>query len=232
MTAVKRSSFVITGTDTGVGKTVLACLWTRYWREIGVHGAALKPVCSGDRADARLLHAASGGLLALAEINPWHFRAPLAPLAAARFEKRKLRLAQVIAHLRRVQTRFPSILVEGAGGLLSPLGEDFDSRDLIISLKAIPIVVCPNRLGAINQVLLVLTALPRRFSRHARVVLMSPKHADPASRGNLQFLAERLGATRVHVLPWLQFPDRPDRALADPRVCKLLSSLVSPGGVA
>lgn len=228
---MKRSIVVITGTDTGAGKTVLACLLTRYLRDAGVSVAALKPVCSGDRKDARLLHAASGGALALAEINPWHFRAPLAPLLAARREKRRLKWAEVLAHVRRIGKRFQMVVVEGAGGLLSPLGEKFDTCDLILALRATPIVVCPNRLGAINQSLLVLAALPRSFSRQAQVVLMSPERTDSASRSNPQFLAGKLAAARVHLLPWLECPDQPGRALANPPVRRIIRSLLEYSGI-
>src|SRR5216117_143726 len=137
----------ITGTDTGVGKTVLTSLLARHLRERGAAVAALKPICSGGRADARALHSSLDGALTLDEINPWYFRDPLAPLLAARREHRRVDLANVLAHVRSVQRRFDVVLVEGAGGLLSPLGEDFNSRDLMIALRAIPIVVCSNRLG-------------------------------------------------------------------------------------
>ena len=73
----------ITGTDTGVGKTVFAALSTVYLRQNGFRVAALKPLCSGGRDDARVLHAAAGKVLSLDEVNPWYFRAPLAPLLAA-----------------------------------------------------------------------------------------------------------------------------------------------------
>ena len=172
---MKRTTLFVTGTDTGVGKTVLTALLTRHLRERGVNAVALKPVCSGDRADARALHAASAGALTLDEINPWHFRAPIAPLLAARRERKQVALADVLAHVRAMQKRFEVVLVEGAGGLLSPLGEKFDSRDLLVALRAMPMVVCPNRLGAVNQVLLTLAALPRSAAGRARVVLMSPQ---------------------------------------------------------
>src|SRR6266496_2869342 len=121
----------ITGTDTGVGKTVFAVLVTRHLCDRGFYVATLKPVCSGSRDDARLLRDAAGKVLPLREVNPWHFRAPLAPLLAARQEKKRVRLREVRAHIRRVARQFDVVVVEGAGGLLSPLGEDFDSRDLI-----------------------------------------------------------------------------------------------------
>ncbi|MCU0784554.1 MAG: dethiobiotin synthase [Verrucomicrobia bacterium] len=195
----------ITGTDTGVGKTVLAELVTRQLRTQGVRVAALKPICSGGRDDARALRLAAGKVLTLDKVNPWHFRAPLAPLLAARMERKRVRLSEVVARICRVGKRFDVVVVEGAGGLLSPLGEGFNSRDLIVALRATPIVVCPNRLGAVNQALLVLNALPRALAKHTTVMLVSPRKPDPASLTNPKLLAEILGAQRVRVLPWLEF---------------------------
>ena len=149
---MKQTTFFITGTDTGVGKTVLTALLARHLRERGVNAAALKPICSGGRDDARALRAAMKGALTPDEINPWHFRAPIAPLPAARRERRQVKLADVLAHVRSMQKRFDVLLVEGAGGLLSPLGGNFDSHDLIAALRSTPMIVCPNRLGAVNQV--------------------------------------------------------------------------------
>jgi dethiobiotin synthetase len=193
----------ITGTDTGVGKTMLTARLTRFLRERGVQAAALKPVCSGGRSDARLLRAAAGGVLSLGEINPWHFRAPVAPLLAARRERKRVKRSQVVAHVRALQRRFEVLLVEGAGGLLSPLGDDFDSRDLITSLYATPIIVCPSQLGAVNQVLLTLEALPRGVMAKTRVVLMSPPRPDAATKTNAGLLAEHFDGKRIFQLPWL-----------------------------
>src|SRR6266498_4409376 len=173
--AMRSRILFITGTDTGVGKTVLTSLLARHLRARGVAVAALKPICSGGRADARALHSSLDGALTLDEINPWHFRAPLAPLLAARREHRRVEQSHVLAHVRRVQRRFDVVLVEGAGGLLSSLGEDFNARDLIIDLRAEPIIVCPNRLGVVNHVLLTVEALPRVVARRAQVVLMPPR---------------------------------------------------------
>ena len=217
---MKRLTLFITGTDTGAGKTVLASLLARHLRARGFPVAALKPVCSGGRGDAKALWAALGGALALAEINPWHFRAPIAPLLAARAERQKVKLAQVVIHARRIQRRFPILIVEGCGGLLSPLGEDFDSLDLIKALRAQPILVCPNRLGVLNQVLLVLAALPRKLSQQTQLVLGPPKRPDAASGGNLAFLRQKLGAGRVHVLP------RVGSGLKNPRATKVMDSLM------
>jgi dethiobiotin synthetase len=200
---MKRTTFFITGTDTGAGKTVLTALLARYLHERGVRAAALKPICSGGRDDARALRAALSGRLTLDEINPWHFRAPIAPLLAARREKRQVTLANVLACARAMQRRFDIVLIEGAGGLLSPLGENCDSRDLIAALRATPIVVCPNRLGAVNQVLLTLEALPRNAAAKACVVLMSPQEPDVSTKTNAGLLGEFFDKKRIFPLPWL-----------------------------
>lgn len=217
---MKRGLWFITGNDTGVGKTVLTALLARWLQCRGRRVIAFKPVSSGSRADARALRAALGNELPLAEINPWHFRVPIAPLLAARREGRQVTRREIVTHVRRVwnsvippvaklgttrgKLNSPQIvLVEGAGGLLSPLGEGFDSRGLIQALGAMPIVVCQNRLGAVNQALLVIEALPTRFQQSAPVVLMSPRRRDAASLSNARLLGELIGEDRVHVLPWL-----------------------------
>ena len=222
---MKRTTFFITGTNTGVGKTVLTVLLTRHLRKRGVNAVALKPVCSGNRTDARALHAASAGALTLDEINPWHFRAPMAPLLAARRERRRIALAGVLAHARAMQKRFEVVLIEGAGGLLSPLGEKFDSRELITALRAMPMVVCPNRIGAVNQILLTLAALPRSSSCRARVVLMSPASPNASTSTNAGLLAEFLGAGRVFCLPHLGRRFDPEKVLKDSRVRRTLRAL-------
>jgi len=193
----------VTGTDTGVGKTVFAALLTHGLRTQGLRAAALKPICSGGRSDAQYLYKAAGKSLALDELNPWYLRAPLSPLLAARMEHRRVAQAQVVEHVRAISRRFDIVIVEGAGGLLSPLGEGFNSRDLIVALRATPVVVCLNRLGAVNQVLLVLAALPRAIADRAQIVLTNPRRRDLAARMNARLLLEFVEGKRTHTLGWL-----------------------------
>lgn len=203
---MKSKIIFITGTDTGVGKTFFAMRLTRQFRAAGLRVAALKPICSGNRADARALRDAAGNVLSLDAVNPWHFRAPLAPLLAAWQERRRVTLHEVTARIRRVVEDFNVVIVEGAGGLLSPLGEGFDSRDLILALKAKSIIVAPNRLGVVNQVRLVLTALPSTLARIAEVVLIQPQRPNAASRTNPKLLAEFMDRRRITLSPWLPGP--------------------------
>ena len=223
---MKIPTLFVTGGDTGVGKTVFTALLTRHLLARGFRVAGLKPICSGGRADALALHAAGGKVLTLDEVNPWHFRAPIAPLLAARREQRRVGWAEVVGHVRRVAESFDAAVVEGAGGLLSPLGEGFDSRDLIRALRAVPVIVCANRLGAVNQGLLVLDALPRLMARRAQIVLMHPPHKDSASRTNPSLLRELAGGAVVHELPYLPHPTALDTALRRVRVRLTLDALL------
>jgi dethiobiotin synthetase len=220
-----KRTFFITGTDTGVGKTVLTTLLVQFLREHGVNAAALKPICSGNRDDARKIFAAMNGALTLDEINPWHFRAPIAPLLAARREKKRVKLSRVLAHACAMQKRFDALLIEGAGGLLSPLGANLNSRDLIVALRAKPIVVAQNKLGAVNQVLLTLEALPKNLQTKARVVLMSPKKNDASTRTNAKLLAEFFDAKGIFELPWFDENFEASRVLKSPRVRQIFRRL-------
>jgi dethiobiotin synthetase len=198
---MKRMLF-ITGTDTGVGKTVLTVLLAQFLRERGVNVAALKPVCSGGRADARALYAAMNGVLPLDDINPWHYRAAIAPPLAARIENKAVVFAPVLTHIRSLQKHFDMVLVEGAGGLLSPLGENFNSRDLIEALRATPIIVASNKMGVVNHLLLVLEALPKNLRLEALIVLMSPPKPDIATKTNMSLLTDFFDSGKVFLLPW------------------------------
>jgi dethiobiotin synthetase len=242
---LKRTIF-ITGTDTGAGKTVLTALLAAFFRSQKIRVAAFKPVCSGGRADAEKIRAALGGVLTLDEINPWHFRAAIAPVLAARRENKFVTLAQVLAHLHATRKNFAVTLVEGAGGLLSPLGDcsgglrpspqasalterrykkSFDSRDLILALRAAPVIVAQNKLGVVNHLLLTLEALPKNSRASAKIVLMSPAKPDSATKTNAKLLGEFFPPEKIFTLPWLgnRFP--PAAVLKNLAVRRVLQKL-------
>lgn len=223
----------ITGTDTNVGKTILTVLLTRVLRDLALEPIPLKPVSTGDRADAQQLALAAGSRTLLDGLNPYHFRSPLAPMLAARQEGRPLRRAAVSAFLRkRIQdSRGRPVLIEGAGGLLTPLGEDFTARELIADLRAIPIIVAVNKRGAINQVRLVAAALPRAAVRRAFVVLMSTASPDLASRTNSALLAEFFPTDRIHPLPRLRSKSGPALTSLSPGLRTRLLHLLAAAGI-
>ena len=220
-----RRTFFITGTDTGVGKTVLTALLAGFLRKRGGNVAARKPICSGARDDARKIFAALDGALTLDEINPWHFLAPIAPSHAAKLEKKSVKLPQVLAHICTMQKNFDVLLVEGAGGLLSPLGENFDLRDLIFALRATPIVVAQNKLGAVNHILLTLEALPEIVRPKSKIILMLPPKPDVATGSNAKLLEQFVSREKILSLPWLGEKFKLVEVLKKPSVRKTLGAL-------
>jgi len=187
----------ITGTDTGVGKTLLTGLLLHHLRQSGCHALAMKPFCSGSRADTEFLRAVQGGELTLDEITPFFFAEPLAPLVAARRHDRSIRLQDVLRRIRCVADRCECLLIEGIGGLLVPLGEGFTVRDLIAKLGCEVIVVSRNRLGTINHTLLTVDALEHIVMKRLTIVLMSSQEGDSSTDSNSRILAELLTPTRV-----------------------------------
>lgn len=200
---MKARVLFVTGTNTSVGKTVVSSLLTRYLRDNGIQIRSVKPLCAGGRDDAVALRAAQDNRLTLDEVNPWHFQSSLTPLLAARRRRKKIKLTDVLQFLDQAKKDSDVLLVEGAGGLLSPLGEGFSSRELIAALKATPIIVCPNRLGAINLSRLVMEALPTPPRKRAQVALVSRPHADSSTQTNAAMIREFAGGNAVHEFPWL-----------------------------
>jgi dethiobiotin synthetase len=199
--AAKQQFLVVTGTGTGVGKTVLSGLLVRRLIRLERTVRAFKPLCSGGRGDARVLEAALGGIQTLDEINPWHFEAPLSPALAAQLERRPVTLEAVFAHIRQHSKQSELTLVEGAGGLLSPLTVDGDTRDLIVRLKARLLIVASNRLGVIHDVRATLGCLPPSLRSSIPVVLMAPATADASTARNARSLSEYHPADRIVEIP-------------------------------
>ena len=233
--AVPRPRIIfITGTDTGVGKTLLTSLLLAHLRARGIRPLALKPFCSGSRSDALLLHSLMEDELTLDEINPFYFPEPIAPLIAARKHHRRISLRHVLSHISRI-THPPSVgsakegrasrivsacshaptlppstlLIEGAGGLLSPLAEDCTALDVICSLGCEVLVVAPNKLGTINHTLLTIRTLRQSATRATdsprptRIVLMNCPSPDLSAASNPRILSELLAPIQVSTLPFL-----------------------------
>lgn len=198
----------ITGTDTGVGKTVFSTALTRRLRGLGVAVRAVKPLCSGGREDAEALFRAQEGELALDAINPWNFQQAIAPVLAARAEGVRITRVQVLRFLRSASRGCDLLLVEGAGGLLSPMGEGFDSRDLIVALRARPWIICPDRIGAVGQGRMVWESLPKSVRTRAQLVLMAQETPDPSVESNGALLAEWIRSVRLRRFPFLSSASR------------------------
>jgi dethiobiotin synthetase len=204
MRKVKRVIFV-TGTDTAVGKTTVSVGLVKHLRATGRDCVGLKPFCTGDRNDAVALQLAAGGAGDLDLINPWFFRNPLTPWLAARLEKKRVLKPAVLAFIRQWAQKKDITVVEGAGGLLSPLGAGYSACDLIEDLQPEVVLVCGNKLGVINHTLLSIRVLSAVTNRRVKVVLseLGPQPADQSAKHNLQILRSLLPAGSVRALPHL-----------------------------
>ena len=155
----------ITGTDTGVGKTVvtaaLAVALAKYGYVVGV----MKPIETGvppsvdEGSDAARLRAAARSSDGLTEVRPYAFRRPLAPLDAARLEKRTVTLPAIMRAFRTLQSRHEVVLVEGIGGVYVPITSSLNVSDLICRMRLPTIVIGQVSLGGVNHALLTLEAL-------------------------------------------------------------------------
>ena len=196
----------VTGTNTAVGKTTLARLLLLRARERNLRVAALKPFCSGGRDDAEQLQALQTANLTLDEVNPFHFAEAVTPYIAARNEKRSITAPQTIAAVKKIASLDHPLLIEGAGGLMSPLGDRFTLLDIIRELPGKICVVAPNILGVLNAALLTRDALQHIPADQIRFVLMNPASRDAASATNPEVIEEWAGI-RTFQFPYLSAID-------------------------
>jgi dethiobiotin synthetase len=171
--------FLVTGTDTGCGKTHVSCALLRAWRRQGFSVAARKPVESGCAidgdtlvpSDAVALRAAAGDTESLEEICALRLEEALAPGIAATRAGKRLDLHSLAAAYRTRADAVDVLLVEGAGGLLVPLVDDMDCVALAELIGARLIVVVGVRLGGLNHALLTLQTARARGCQVEGVVL-------------------------------------------------------------
>jgi dethiobiotin synthetase len=164
------------GTDTGVGKTSLACGLLHLARQRGCPLVPYKPVetgCDPFPQDAlRLLHASGHPHLTTADICPYPLRTPVAPTVAARLEGRSLDRRLLVARAASLAGPDQSLLAEGAGGILTPYAPSLDGATLAALLDLDVLLVAANRLGTINHTLLAMEALRNRRLRCVGIVLV------------------------------------------------------------
>lgn len=153
------NGLLVTGTDTGIGKTWVSALLVEELRKRGSSAVGLKPVLSGSREDAERLWQANGGTLDLDVINPWWFQTPVAPLVASRIEGNGLELDSLAAHIHQVRDAHDFTVVEGVGGWEVPMGEGFSFPDYAKALGFPVLVVAANWLGTLNHTLLTVKAV-------------------------------------------------------------------------
>jgi dethiobiotin synthetase len=193
----------VTGTDTGVGKTVLTALLLRHMRGQGIHALAMKPFCTGSRSDVELIQEIQNCALPPHLANPFYFPDPVAPLVAARRHGKRIPLSRVIDRIHQAASRCDCLLVEGAGGVLVPLGPGYSVADLIRNLPCEVFVVARNQLGTINHTLLTVGLLKTMPDKQVRVVLMGRRRNDPSTPDNERVLRELAAPAKVFSVDFL-----------------------------
>jgi dethiobiotin synthetase len=164
-------SLFLTGTGTGVGKTFVAVELLHWLRSRGIRAAGMKPICCGDREDARRLLAASAEGISIEELNPVWLQSPVAPSVAAQIEQVEINVGRIRDCFRHLSERFDTVIVEGVGGWLVPITADFFVSDFAKQLELPVAIVADNRLGCLNHVLLTLESVQRRGLICAGVIL-------------------------------------------------------------
>lgn len=198
----------ITGTDTGVGKTVVACAILRVLTAAGLRAVGMKPVASGispgaaHNADVVALAAAGNVRAAASTRNPYAFAAAISPHLASRRSGTNIDLKRIAAAYRELTTRAERIVVEGAGGALAPLDERLDMLDIARDLSLPVVLVVGLRLGCINHALLTAHAIRARGLVLAGWVANSVDPTMEARDENISTLERRLPARRVATLAW------------------------------
>jgi dethiobiotin synthetase len=200
----------VTGTDTGVGKTLAACALVHALRTRGLRVAPMKPVAAGAVPHGRgwanedtlaLAEAAGHGAPALEDMTPVLLREPMAPHIAAAREGRTIRLEPLLeAHLR-LAAQWDFTVVEGVGGFHVPLGPALDARDLAAALGLPVVLVVGLRLGCLNHALLTAGSVRAAGLRLAGWIANAIDPGMAAPEENVAALTERLSAPLLGRFP-------------------------------
>jgi dethiobiotin synthetase len=210
------TALFITGTDTGVGKTLVTQALLLRLRERHAKVVGMKPVAAGaDREadgewrneDVTALRAASSIDAPLALVNPYLLRAPVSPHIAAQREGVAIDVARIAGACAALRAHADAVLVEGAGGFRVPLSDELDGADLAAALGLPVVLVVGLRLGCLNHALLTAESITARGLQLAGWIAnhIDPGMAEPAA--NVQWLHARLDAPCLGVVPALQPPD-------------------------
>jgi dethiobiotin synthetase len=211
-----RRGVFVTGTDTGVGKTLAACALVHALARAGERPVPMKPIAAGaSELGGRLVNDDTKALLEAASLDaswaqavtPILLAEPMAPHIAARREGRAIALEPVRAALARLESREGFLVVEGVGGFQVPLGDALDTIDLARLVDLPVVMVVGMRLGCLNHALLTATSIRASGLQLAGWIanMIDPRMLVPDE--NVAALATRLHAPLVGTLPWCEGPD-------------------------
>lgn len=205
-------NYFVTGTDTGVGKTVISCALLHGFAAQGKRVVGMKPIAAGCNADGQnedvlQLRAAGNVAVGYGQINPYYFLPPIAPHIAAQRAGVIIQFSRIAASYQELAAQADVVIVEGVGGFLVPLNAQQDSADLVLELGLPIILVVVMRLGCLNHALLTVEAIAARGLTLAGWVA-NVIEADMASvEENVAALQQRIAAPLLGIVPYLPQAD-------------------------
>jgi len=211
-------SCFVTGTDTEIGKTLIASALTYALAQAGVQVAAMKPVAAGATAvmsssgevwhndDADQLAQAANVVLPMELAVPYLLREPAAPHIVAKQENVQIDLAHILACYKQVAAQAEAVVVEGVGGFCVPLNDQLDTADLARQLGLPVIMTVGLRLGCISHALLTAEAIAARGLKLVGWVANTVDEAMRYAEDNVEALAQRLPAPLLGCVPRLAAP--------------------------
>jgi dethiobiotin synthetase len=198
----------VTGTDTGVGKTLAACAWIHAVRRAGLRCGAMKPIAAGGTEDTdAILQALQWPRERASLVTPILLREAIAPHIAARLEGRTIDIATALAHFARVAEESDYVVVEGVGGWRVPLGDAYDTVDLARGFGLPVVMVVGMRLGCLNHALLTAQAVEQAGLRLGGWIASCITASMPYRDENIETLVRRLPAPHVGTIPYMESPD-------------------------
>lgn len=219
------SGVFVAGTDTGVGKTIVAAGVARFLSRRGVRVGVMKPVATGvpPDEDAAFLMKAAAIEEPLERVSPFRFRDPLAPAVAADREGRQVRPEEILAARDRLLQRYSFLVVEGLGGVEVPLTWEYSVLELAAAFRMPLIIVGRAGLGTVNHTTLTVKAALGAGCSLAGVILVSTgkEPAGLAEQTNPKAIERWTGVPVLGLLPYLTPEQRRDpeelaRRLAGP----------------
>ncbi len=201
----KNKVIFITATDTGVGKTVACFVLGVLLEQQGFDVGVMKPAqCAGN--DAQFLKKSLNLQESLRTINPFYASEPLSPHLAFRRAKIKFDKRRVKGCLKKLQARHDIVLVEGAGGLMVPLSQEYYNADLIADLNASVIIVARLGLGTINHTLLTINEAQKRGLKILGLIFCQTKSSSKSlpERTNPQEIEKLSGINVLGTIPYLK----------------------------
>jgi len=206
------AGYFVTGTDTGVGKTLVACALLHAMAGGGQRVVGMKPVAAGRDADGSFhdvenLMAASNVVAPRERVNPYAFDPPVAPHLAAERAGSRIQISVIVAAFEKLRAGCDRVVVEGAGGFRVPLNDREDMADLARALGLPVILVVGLRLGCLNHALLTARAVREAGLPLAGWVanLVDPEMLE--TDANVATLEARLECPLLARLPWMAPPD-------------------------